>query len=58
VPKYRKQTRKSQGDPVLSVFHPLKHFGAISEKMEVGLKDYLKAKEDKEEGAGQIKLKY
>ena len=33
---------KVLGDPAISKFHPLKHFGAISEKMDKLLKDYIK----------------
>jgi hypothetical protein len=30
-----------RGDPVISKFHPLRHFGAISEKIDDQLKSYI-----------------
>jgi len=34
--------KKFAADPVIAELHPLKYFGAISEKMEDRLKSYLK----------------
>lgn len=35
------ELKKNKGDPVMSKYHPLKYFGAISEKMDQKLKSYL-----------------
>lgn len=38
----KQQLIKQSGDPVMSKYHPLKYFGAISEKMNQQLDQYLK----------------
>lgn len=35
------ELKKYRGDPVIANHHPLKYFGAISEKMDHKLKSYL-----------------
>jgi len=30
-----------KGDPTISLYHPLRYFGSISEKMEDKLKEYI-----------------
>ena len=40
------ELKKQQGDPVLSIYHPLKFFGSISETMEEKLKNYLENESD------------
>ena len=36
------EARKAASDPLLSLYHPLRHFGAISEQMESQLRTFVK----------------
>jgi hypothetical protein len=37
----KRELMRSKGEPAISLYHPLRYFGSISEKMEEKLKEYI-----------------
>lgn len=58
----KRDLMRQKGDPAISLYHPLKYFGSISEKMEEKLKDYIEnesvIKQNEKRGDMVLKSKF